>query len=756
MEQEADNAAAAPSPDAEGKGADSLLDALEVVAALHRKPFSRAAVLAGLPLEDGCLDLKNFPDAASRLGLEARLVQRKPSQIPGLVCPYVALCNDGSALVVTRRNARRRQFEILVPGSPARRDVSEGELDTLSAGLAFYVADLDQQRAVSGEVGQDVARGHWLWSVVARFWPSWIHVILAAFFINLLGLALPLFVMNVYDRVIPNNSIPTLWALAAGVVIALCFDFLLRMIRAVVIDHSGRRIDMKVSADLFRQALDARMSQRTMRSGELASHVREFENVRDFFTSSSITAAIDLLFIGVFLGFLWLIVGELALVPLAAVPIVLVVTLLIQLPLARSVAQAQSTTANRQTVLVEALVGIETVKAISAEGSLQRKWENAVAGSVRGSSAIRFWSALAMYFSMFVQQGVSVVIIVWGVFLVVAGDITIGALIASNILAGRVLAPLGSIAMTLARAQQSFTALRHLNALMRLDRDHVPLVHDAGQVQSGALQLRDLSFTYPDQNVEALNALSLTISPGERVGIVGRIGSGKSTLGKLLCGLYEPQEGAVLLDGTDARHLPMAELRRQVIYVGQEADLFSGSVKENILIANPQAGDRFEECAVASGVANFAQRHPLGYAMPVGERGRAISGGQRQAIALARAMIARPQVLFLDEPSSAMDNLSEAALVRNIKAWLKPDMTLIVSTHRGSLLDLVDRLIVLENGKLAADGPKDKVLEMLGNRAPAGGPGSKRGTVKNTGTGKRAGPRQSLLASTIGGKTDGK
>lgn len=698
---------------------DSLLGALEILARHHRKPFSANAVLQGLPLEDGRLDLSMFPEAASRLGLIARTVERKPSQVPGLVCPYVVPLKDGGAAVVTSRDAGGKSLFIETPGGQGRRRISNGELDALSTGTVLYVADRTQQEAVAGlEPGG--ARGHWLWSVAARFWPSWLYVIAAALFINLLGLALPLFVMNVYDRVIPNNSIPTLWALALGVVIALSFDFLLRMIRAVVIDNAGRRIDMKVSASLFAQALDTRMSERSMRAGELASHLREFESVRDFFTSSAVASAIDLLFIGIFLGVLWLLVGPLALVPLVAVPIVLLVTGAIQFPLARSVRQAQATAANRQSVLVEALVGIETVKAIAAEGTLQRKWNDAVAGSVRGSSAMRFWSSLAMFFSMFVQQGVSVVIIVWGVYLAIAGEITIGALIASNILAGRVLAPLGSIAMTLSRAYQSFTALGHLNVLMKLGRDHVETGDVTASPQSAALHVRDVAFFYPGGAEQALSGVTLKIAPGERVGLVGRVGSGKSTLGKLLCGLYQPDDGAVLLGGADTRHVPMADLRRRIAYVGQEADLFSGSVRDNIMIANPGAGDRFEECATVSGVAGFARNHPLGYAMPVGERGRAISGGQRQAIAIARALISRPDIVFFDEPTGAMDNLSEAALVRNLKGWLAADTTLIVATHRSSLLDLVSRLVVLEGGRVAADGPKDKVLAALMKGGPGG------------------------------------
>jgi len=702
---------------------DPLLDALEYLAASHGRPFSKAAVLHGLPLAGGRLTLDLFARAAERLGFETSLVNKRPSEVSGLVCPFVVLLKNGDTAIVLEKRHRARKALVVVPGA-APKKMRLADIDRESLDAVIYVADRRQQEAVQSEAAiTRRMRGHWLWSVVLRLWPTWIYVILAALVINLLGLAVPLFVMNVYDRVIPNNSVPTLWALAVGVIIALGADFVLRMLRAGVIESSGRRVEMRVSSILFEQALDAKMASRSSRAGEFANHIREFEGVRDFFTSSSIVSAIDLLFIGVFLGLLYVLVGPLALVPLFAVPVVLVVTLLIQIPLSRSVNAAQLTKTNRHTILVESMVSIETVKAVSGEGVMQKKWEDAVAGSVRASSSLRFWSSLAMYFSLLVQQGVSVVLIVWGVYLVAAGEITIGALIASNILAGRVLAPLGGIATTLARFQTSFSALKQLNRMMKLDRDHGIPPAGGGPIDRGRIELRDVEFAYPNQPGKALDGLSLRIAPGERVGVIGRVASGKSTLGKLLCGLYEPASGAVVIDGTDVRHSWMADVRRAVSYVGQEPELFAGTLRENILFGRREDEQAFEAATRASGIAALAQSQPLGYALPVGERGRAISGGQRQAVAIARAILGDPRVFFLDEPTSAMDNLTEAAFIKSFRAWLKPDTTLILATHRVSMLELVDRLVVLENGRVAADGPKDKVLASLLKRKLVEPPG---------------------------------
>ncbi|MEM9278845.1 MAG: ATP-binding cassette domain-containing protein, partial [Pseudomonadota bacterium] len=358
--------------------------------------------------------------------------------------------------------------------------------------------------------------------------------------------------------------------------------------------------------------------------------------------------------------------------------------------------------------------------------ALQKRWEDAVATAARAGAATRFWSSLAVYFTMFAQQAVSVIVIAWGVFLVADGAITIGALIAANILAGRILAPLGGISGTLVRAQQSFASFGNLNALMGLDRDNPKKRSAEATINAGGLELRDVEFSYPEQLSPALQGLNLRIAPGERVGIIGRVGSGKSTIGKLLTGLYMPKEGGVLVDGTDTRHLNIAELRKSSLYVGQETELFTGSLHENVLMARPEDRHRLEACLNAAGVTAFASRHPLGLEMPVGERGKSLSGGQRQSVGIARALLANPKIMFLDEPTAQMDTLTESAFVKSFDGWLTANTTLIIATHRNTLLELVDRIIVIEDGKVAMDGPKQKVLQSLGNK-PAARSGKKGG-----------------------------
>jgi len=711
---------------------DPLLACLKYVALHFGKPFSRISVLNGLPIRHGRISVDLVPRAAAKLGLSARLVRRRISQVPAIVQPFIVLFESGDACVVISKSSDNKVTVIFPSISNDRQVLSSDAVQEDSTGYVFYVTVDDREEvAAARETGGGEKEGHWLWSAVANFWPSWMQIILAALIINLLGLALPLFVMNVYDRVIPNLAIPTLWALAAGVSLAIFFDIALKQLRTVVLDLAGRRVDMRVASSLYEHALGISMEERPGAAGAIANQIREFESVRDFFTSSSIVAATDLLFIGVFIFVLWLIVGPLAFVPLAAVPIVLAVTLLTQIPLARSVKLTHIQAARRHSILVEGLIGVEAIKSIGGESVMQRRWEDSVAATARANSSTKFWASLAMHFTALVQQVVSIAIIVWGVFLVAEGEITVGALIAANILAGRALAPLGSIAMTVARAQNSFVAMGGITAFMKLKTEHSHAVTGGLTVENGELEFRNVSFTYPDESEAALDGISFKIAPGERIGIIGRVGSGKTTLGKLIARLYSPSQGSILIDGTDARQYEIPELRAGVGYVSQEPELFAGSLRDNIILGKPSATE--EEIAEAvniSGVKDFIANHPLGMGMMIGERGRGLSGGQRHAVTLARMILRQPKILFLDEPSGSMDTKTEAALVQQLDQWSQAGRTLIVCTHRGSFINLVDRILVIERGRLVVDGPRDVVLNALKNKTLGAQPGPGSGGIE--------------------------
>ncbi|MFO0993531.1 MAG: type I secretion system permease/ATPase [Hyphomicrobiales bacterium] len=702
---------------------DPLLDCIEYVARYFGLPFSRSGALAGLPVRGPQLTADLAERAAEKAGLRAQVNQLKIKEIPGVVFPVVAFMRDGDACVILKREGKDR----LLVAEPGRSKepvwVPRAEFERHYYGYVMFLTPADKMQARPG-AKEPTHSKHWFWSTVFRFWTSWIQIFFAAFIVNLLGLAVPLFTMMVYDRVIPNMTIPTLWALAIGVIIALFFDATLRQLRAVVLDITGRRVDLHISSLLFEHALALNMSGRTGPSGALASQIREFEAVRDFFTSASIIAMTDLLFMGVFIFVLWNLVGIIVFVPITAVILVLLVTLLIQIPLARSVRLSQQHGSRRHSVLIESLVGIESVKAANAEGIMQRKWEDSVAASARASSSARMWSSFATYFTGLMQQAVSVGMIITGVFLVRDGQLTIGGLIAANLLAGRLMSPLGNIAMTLSRAQQAFTAMHGINELMALPREGVQGRMSAPVRRGGGIEFRHVDFQYPGQGRPTLEDISFKVAPGEKVAVIGRIGSGKSTVGKLAAGFFEAERGSIQVGGTDTRALDISDLRATVAYVPQEPELFSGTIRENILMGRPYATAEELEVAVRiSGVDAFAGGHPLGLNMPVGERGKGLSGGQRQAVALARMLLRDPEVLFLDEPSSSMDSATEERLVAQLSGWAGPNRTIIVCTHRGLFLNLVSRLIVLDGGKIVADGPRDQVLAMLNrNKAEAAKP----------------------------------
>ncbi|MEM8876601.1 MAG: type I secretion system permease/ATPase [Pseudomonadota bacterium] len=708
-----------PEQTSAASSSDPLIECLDFVAREFALPFSRQGALAGLPMQDGRLTPALIPRAAGSFAMIAEPRSVALTEIPAVVLPVIVPLRSGKACVVLSIEGSEGRAEIYDPIGKGR--IRKIELKALSAareGELFFITPESNARAQGRRFGAAAEAlpepsGHWFFGPVRRAWPSWLQVIIAAFMINLLGLASPFFIMNVYDRVIPNFAVPTLIALALGVAIALFFDLILRQLRGLVLDRAGRRIDMRLASELFARLMRLRTTEHHAATGVLASQVREFDTIREVFTSQTVIAATDFLFIFVFIAAIWFLVGPLALVPLIAVPIVLLITLVARVPLSQAIARTQAEANRRHAVLVEGLVGLESLRAAGAEGVMQRKWEDSVAANVRAGTSTRTWSSLVLHLTTSIQQSVGVIIIVWGVFLVAAGTITIGGLIATNILAGRVLAPLANIAMTLVRLQQATGAYRSINQLMKLETEALghAQAFDAGPAQ---IEFRNVTFTYPGGSAPAVSDVSLTIAPGEKVGIVGRIGSGKTTLGKLLVGFYAPDSGSIIVAGSDTRAHNPADLRSIVGYVGQNADVFAGTVRDNIVMGRPHATDAdIARVARLCGVDQFTQTHPLGLMMPVGERGLGLSGGQKQAVALARILIRNPPVMFLDEPTATLDRQAEAHLVAEMESVAEEGRTLIVCTHRGAFLPMLDRLIVIDQGRIVMDGPTKDILKRL-------------------------------------------
>ena len=563
--------------------------------------------------------------------------------------------------------------------------------------------------------------------MVGRFGANYGHVAIAAFLVNMLALAAPLFTMSVYDRVIPNGAIPSLIALAIGLGLAIAFDFLLRVVRSRIIDMTGKKVDVVLAANIFDHMMSVRMDKRPPSVGILANQMRDFDSVREFFTSGTVVSATDLLFAVLFIVVLFVIAGPLAWIPLAMLPVMIIIGFLIQRPLGRAMQRLQAESAARHGILVESLSGIETVRAVGGEGRVQGMWERSVAATARSSEDVQFWASLALTSASVATQLTSLLMVVVGVFLILDGQLSVGALVAANMLAGRVLGPIAGIAAVITRATQTTAALRSIDRLMGLERERPPeKIFVAREITQGSIEFQNVSFSYPNSPAKALDGVSFHVRPGEKIGIIGRVGSGKTTVGRLATAFYPPSEGSILIDGIDIRQYDPADLRAGIGFVLQDTDLFYGKLRDNITIGRPAATDE-EVLAAArlSGVETFIAGHPQGYDLMIAEGGRSLSGGQKQAIGLARVLIRKPRVLFLDEPTAHFDVRSESEFLERLKLLAKGEMTIIVSTHRPSLLSLVDRILVFDKGKIVADGPAQQVLTRLRTQ-PAPTPGAAR------------------------------
>lgn len=693
---------------------DPLAACLKYAARIHGLHVTDAVLWSGLPQDGTRLSMDLLDRAARNCGLTVLPEKMELTALPQAALPCILTMKDDEMLVLTGMDNQTGTLELVDPlQSPEARPRALADVQSSFSGYVIFLRPTDDTAGHSEKTLSP--RGHWFWSTVSGFWRDYIHVAIAALLINLLALASPLFTMNVYDRVVPNFAIPTLWALAIGVVLTLIFDFILKVARGQIINVAGKQADTALAGKIFSHALAIDFEKRPVSSGQFANHIREFETVREFITSSSLVSLIDVCFIGIFVAVLFLLVGPIAVVPLAAVPIVLVISLFVQAPLSGAIEQSHRESAIRHSILVESIANLDTVRALNAEGRMQTKWERSVAASSAAIMKGRFWALLAQSGTGLVQASVSIVIIVWGVYLIQAGTISMGALIAAMMLSGRVLAPLANVAGTLTRLRQTLHSYKMLNDIMSTETERKPgRTYINKRIATGSIEVKGVSFRYPGAEDDSLKNISFKVSPGETVGLIGRVGSGKSTIGRLLCGLYYPTNGTVLIDGTDTRQFDPADLRTNVGYLSQDNVLFSGTVRDNISAGDPFADDEaLLEAARIGGVEDFVAQHPLGYDLQVGEGGRFLSGGQKQAVALARMLLRRPKILFLDEPSSHLDLASERRLISRLMAYNSPDTTVIISTHRMSLVELTDRLITLDFGKLALDGPRQEVLQKL-------------------------------------------
>lgn len=665
----------------------------------------------GLPLPDQRLSPDLLPRAAARAGLQGRLLQRKLIQIPEIALPALLLLKDGRSAVLLGWE-----------GQSARLLISESnggevliETEALAQDYSGRVFFAQPQHKFDVTQGSLIPRAR-SWFKDTLKLSRWLYVdaIAASFVINLIALATPLFVMNVYDRVVPNQATATLWVLATGICGAFLFDLLLKGLRSLCLDLAGKKTDLIISATLFERIVGMAMKFRPARVGSYAQNIHEFQGMRDFLTSLTLTSLIDLPFTLIILLVIALLGGHLVWIPIIAFPLALGIGHFLQKPLTSTLERTMALGAERQSSLIETLAGLDAVKVNNAESERQYQWEHTIGTLSRLELRVKVLSGLAMNITLLIQQLAGVAMICFGVYMIMDGVLSMGGLVACYMLSGRALGPLAQLSGLLTRYQQAKVTMVSVDQMMELPQernfDERPL---SRQVLQGAMEFRNLEFTYPNQQNLALRNINLVIRPGEKVGIIGRSGSGKSSLAKLLVGLYQPDEGSLLVDGVDIRQIDVSEVRHNIGYVAQDIQLLSGTLRDNLISGARYVDDEMVlQAAELAGVHEFASLHPQGYELQVGERGQNLSGGQRQNVALARALLLDPPILLLDEPTSAMDNTGEERLKQRLHGVIEKK-TVILVTHRASLLSLVDRLVVIDRGQIVADGPKAAVMEAL-------------------------------------------
>ncbi len=712
----------------------SFPQAIAELAAAAVLPFSAARLAAALPAVD--IPSSSLSDTPAQPVFWESLVLRAAEET-GQLYAYAHTCPD---LLCLTQESLPCLATVQSEQGPAYTLLTEADLTRIredaTLGQTFigrlFLLDKEKHRRdaferESAALGQSPEKPdkHWFWGTLRDYMPIYRDVALASVVVNLLSLAMPLFVMNVYDRVVPNNAVETLWVLVTGVVLAYVLDYVLRVLRAHFVDVAGRNADVRIASHIMDRVLRVRLDAAPKSTGAFTALVREFEHVREFFGSTTLLAFIDLPFCVLFFCLIGYIGGPMVIVPLVALPCMLLLGYLLQMPFQRISRRQYRQNTHKNSLLVEILAGLETVKSSQLGATMRHRWENAVDMSAASNAQARELATIAANATLLASMFLNTVFIVWGVYRIGALEMRLGGLIACVILLGRVMQPLMQFAGLFSNFQKARVSLKALNTFMALPTETrvVEEIKHADKTYS----IENIEFFYGADAASshvppALIIPRLTVAEGEKVGIIGPTGSGKSTLARMLAGLYQPAGGIVRLGGRDMAGMDTEALRSCIGFMSQDNYLFSGTLYENIHMAAPWATrENVEYAAQLAGLMPLIKLHPQGFSLQVGERGLGLSGGQRQAVALARVFVRNPGIVILDEPTSNFDGDAEQALIQSIRSWL-PGRTLFLSTHRFALLNLVDRVLVLQNGRIVVDGPRDTVIRALsGNKGVARG-----------------------------------
>lgn len=691
---------------------DPLIACIEFVTAHFGQNFQRAALSALARDENGWLPFHQAEAALDLAFINNELLWSRQVRKLARKLPAILRTRDGCAVLLEYRSD---QYLLWRPGYDDPVWADEHAVEELYAGEAIAVAADPTSIRADERPWDEMAKRHWFWGEIYRVRRAFYPVLGAALMINLLGLALPLFTMNVYDRVIPNKAVSSLWVLSIGTLLAFSVEFTLRLARSNLLDELGRDLDIKLSERIFSKILNIPLADRRGSTGMLVRRVSEFEIVRDFFASTTIVLLVDVSFLFLFIAMIAILAGWLALAPLVIVAMMITAGFLLQARMTEAALESQADVSIQHSMLVESIGGAETVKSCAAEGRMLGRWRQMVDTGARTQAKMRRTSAAAINLASLGQQFSTLTLVIGGFYLFDAGKISMGAIIAIVMLAGRSMSPVGQLAFLITRGRQAWTTMASIQQMIEAD--------DERRMGSGSLDiaigrgqitLDNLSFTYPGATVPSLSEINLKIEPGERIAIVGRVASGKSTLGRLICGLYGPTQGNIYIDGLDSRQYSPILLRSELRFVGQDSVLFSGSIKQNLKLCSASTSDAdLLEILQSIGAAHFLSRDESGLDRVTGERGNLLSGGQRSFLAIARALASPSRLLFLDEPTGAMDTQSERVFLSALKKRFDKEQTIVIATHREAILQVCDRIIVIDGGKIVADGPRNDILAQV-------------------------------------------
>ncbi|MEA3372457.1 MAG: type I secretion system permease/ATPase [Campylobacterota bacterium] len=704
--------------------ADPLMESLLIIARLYNQPTTAETLMAGLPLHDSTAQLFNpdpkkaksiFSRAAAKAGFTSRLTKKKLTDISLFLLPSILMLKGQKACVLLDFDENKEYAKIVLP------DIEEGEgwisvkdLEKEYTGFTFLLKkrlhfDMENQERL---VGTD--ENHWFWGTLAYSWKTYGDIIVASLLINLFVLTTPIFVLNVYDRVIPNNAEETLWVLSLGVVVIFLFDIIFKFLRSYFIELISKKNDIIISSLIFEKVMDTKLAAQTGSIGQFASHLKQYDHLRNFTSSAIVTALIDLPFSIIFLIVVYMLAGKIVIIPLIVIFLILIYALMLKEPIKHSTELANMAASAKNSILIESLNAHETIKTLNAAGRTQWKWEEATGDIAAKSLKSRMITSSVGTVSTFLIHLKTVAVIIYGVYLIKIGLLSLGGLIATMILSSRAVAPMGRVAALITNFAEAKHAYKQIDEIMKLPVEHPKEKSFITPEQiRGKIEFKEITFTYPGEAKVALNNLSFTIEPGEHVGIIGKMGSGKSTIHKLLMGLYDHGSGSILIDDVELQQYDPVELRKHIAYVPQDVLLFQGTIKENIAMKEPGISDQqIIDAAKMSDVMSYVNDDPRGLNMNIREKGENLSGGQRQSIAIARAFLTDFSISLLDEPTNDMDNATELRVMQSLMERTK-NTTMLLVTHKRSLLQLVDRIIVLGNGEILLDGPKDEVLQQL-------------------------------------------